>query len=48
MKNFILTYNYANVALAKKAINCVIKFRTTSTKNFTVKDIIELIRPGLY
>lgn len=45
---FILDYNYADVKLAKKAIRCVARCRTTGGKDLRVKDIIELRRPGLY
>ena len=45
---FILNYNYANAVLAAKAIKCVARCRTTGKKNLTVKDIIEISRPGLY
>lgn len=45
---FILDYNYANTKLAKKAIRCVARCRTTDKKDLRVKDIIEINRPGLY
>ena len=40
---FYLNYNYSNAKLAKRAINCVKRYKIKSEKALRVKDIIEII-----
>ena len=45
---FYLNYNYSNAKLAKRAINCVKRYKIKSEKALRVKDIIEISCPKLY
>lgn len=45
---FYLNYNYSNVKLVKRTINCVKRYNITSEKALRVKDIIEISCPKLY
>lgn len=45
---FYLNYNYSNAKLAKRAINCVKRYKIKSEKALSVKDIIEISCPKLY